>query len=223
MKKIFILSFVCAASVTAVSCQEKIEEPVPQPKEPQSWTVASSEVTYKSGETFRVNGTLVDAMGMESTIDGFCTSTDDSVLYADGGWDVVALAPGTAVINSEVRFYNHGISKPSSLFQQTVNVTIVPEDRILTGLNAGAMSRTMKRGDSVILTVEAIYANGERKRIHPMLLEWDVKDDGIQHVTYVKRTSEIRAHQEGGPTELTVSFTENGIKVSTVLSIEVTE
>ena len=221
MKKIFILSFVCAASVTAVSCQEKIEEPVPQPQEPQSWRVNSPEVTYRTCENFRVNGTLVDAMGMESTICGFCTSPDNSVVYADGGWDVVALAPGTAVVNAEVRFYNHGISKPSSLFQQTVNVTVVPEDRILTGLNAGALTRTMKRGDSFTIDIEAIYANGERKRIHPMLLEWDVKDDGMQHIVYIKRTGEIKAYQEGGPTEVILSFTENGIEVKTVLTIGV--
>lgn len=162
-------------------------------------------------------------MGTESTIDGLCTGTDEAVLYTDGGWDVVALAPGTAVVNAEVRFYNHGISSPSSVFRQTVNVTVIPEDRVLAGLDAGAKSLTMKRGDSVILSVDAVYADGSRKRLSPMLLGWSVQDEGAQHVTYNVMTGEVRACQTGGPTELTVSFTENGTEVCTVLTIEVVE
>lgn len=209
--------------MAAVSCQKEMDEPAPRPQEPRSWTVNSSEITCRAGETFRVEGTLVNALGMESVMSGLCTSADKSVVYADGGWDVVALSSGTAVINAEVRFYNHGISHPSSVFSQTVNVTVQPEDRVLARLDVGSKMLTMNRGDSFILSADAVYADGSRKHINPMLLGWSVQDDGAQHITYNRTTGEVKAFQKGGPTELTISFTENGVDISTTLTIEVVD
>lgn len=206
-----------------VSCSKNIGEQANQASEPKSWTVPASEMTYTEGSTFTVEGLLIDAYGAESILKGLCTCDDVDVLYTDGGWDVIALAPGTAVLDAEVRFYNKGITTPSSVFKQSIDVTVLPEERVLSGIDPGSTTLTIKCGDSIFLKVDAVYADGTRKYINPILLDYEMEDDGTQHITYDAKTGEIKACQAGGPTRLTIFFSEKSITAHTAITVNIVD
>lgn len=206
-------------AAASVSC-ENVGGPVPAPEEngAVSWTPSHEAYDIRVGETVVIGGTLLYADGRAEAMDAFSTSENPDIAKADGGYAVVGVAPGRAAVNAEVRIGRSG-ARPSeqAVFGRRVYVNVAPEDRRLENLELSPAEVTLARGESVSITVSAVYPDGTRKEVSPSLCSWEAEDDGAQHVTY--EPGRVTSRQGGGWTVIRASYSESGKTVSGTMRV----
>lgn len=209
-------AFLAAASV---SC-ENVDAPVPALEEngAVSWTPSYEAYDIRVGETVVIGGTLLYADGRTEAVDAFSTSENPDIAKADGGYAVVGVAPGRAAVNAEVRT-GRSSARPSEecVFGKRVYVNVAPEDRRLLALELSPAEAVLARGESVSITVSAVYPDGTRKEVSPSLCVWEAEDDGAQHVTY--EPGRVISRQGSGWTVIRASYSESGRTVSGTMRV----
>lgn len=178
-----------------------------------SWTPAVESLTIFVGETATVSGVTVFDDGTKIEQEALCTSKDEKIVFADGGYSIVGLAPGTAYVSAMVAHYAAGdISAPIAVFQKDIQVTVKGDGTEVTALELSPAEVTLKRGEEVTLKIYASYPDGTKREISPKVCRWSVTDDGEQHIVY-DSDGKVRGMQGTGETILTAEYTENGVTV----------
>lgn len=201
------------AVLCLVSCGKENQPEVKETVKAVSWTPAVESLTISVGETATVSGVTVFDDGTKIEQEALCTSKDDKIVFADGGYSIVGLAPGTAYVSAMVAHYAAGdISAPIAVFQKDIQVTVKGDGTEVTALELSPAEVTLKRGEEVTLKIYASYPDGTKREISPKVCRWSVTDDGEQHIVY-DSDGKVRGMQGTGETILTAEYTENGVTV----------
>ena len=201
------------AVLCLVSCGKENQPEVKETVKAVSWTPAVESLTIFVGETATVSGVTVFDDGTKIEQEALCTSKDDKIVFADGGYSIVGLAPGTAYVSAMVAHYAAGdISAPIAVFQKDIQVTVKGDGTEVTALELSPAEVTLKRGEEVTLKIYASYPDGTKREISPKVCRWSVTDDGEQHIVY-DSDGKVRGMQGTGETILTAEYTENGVTV----------
>lgn len=201
------------AVLCLVSCGKENQPEVKETVKAVSWTPAVESLTIFVGETATVSGVTVFDDGTKIEQEALCTSKDEKIVFADGGYSIVGLAPGTAYVSAMVAHYAAGdISAPIAVFQKDIQVTVKGDGTEVTALELSPAEVTLKRGEEVTLKIYASYPDGTKREISPKVCRWSVTDDGEQHIVY-DSDGKVRGMQGTGETILTAEYTENGVTV----------
>ena len=201
------------AVLCLVSCGKENQPEVKETVKAVSWTPAVESLTISVGETATVSGVTVFDDGTKIEQEALCTSKDEKIVFADGGYSIVGLAPGTAYVSAMVAHYAAGdISAPIAVFQKDIQVTVKGDGTEVTALELSPAEVTLKRGEEVTLKIYASYPDGTKREISPKVCRWSVTDDGEQHIVY-DSDGKVRGMQGTGETILTAEYTENGVTV----------
>ena len=201
------------AVLCLVSCGKENIPEVKEPAKAVSWTPNAESLTISVGETATVSGETVFDDGTKTEQEALCTSKDDKIVFADGGYSIVGLAPGTAYVSAWVAYYAAGdISAPIAVFQKDIQVTVKGDGTEVTALELSPAEVTLKRGEEVTLKIYASYPDGTKREISPKVCRWSVTDDGEQHIIY-DSDGKVRGMQGTGETILTAEYTENGVTI----------
>ena len=201
-----LLAVLCLAS-----CEKENQTVVNEPSKAVSWTPFEESLTLSVGETATINGETVYSDGSKIEETALCTSKNENIVFADGGYKIIGLAPGTAYVDARVAYYAVGnLSTPEALFQKEIKVTVVSSGTELSGLELSPAEVSIKRGDEVAFKVFATYADGSRREISPRVCKWNATDDGAQHIVY-DSDGKVRGMQGTGETILIAEYTEDGV------------
>ena len=201
------------AVLCLVSCGKENQPEVKETVKAVSWTPAVESLTIFVGEAATVSGVTVFDDGTKIEQEALCTSKDEKIVFADGGYSIVGLAPGTAYVSAMVAHYAAGdISAPIAVFQKDIQVTVKGDGTEVTALELSPAEVTLKRGEEVTLKIYASYPDGTKREISPKVCRWSVTDDGEQHIVY-DSDGKVRGMQGTGETILTAEYTENGVTV----------
>jgi hypothetical protein len=201
------------AVLCLVSCGKENIPEVKEPAKAVSWTPNAESLTISVGETATISGETVFDDGTKTEQEALCTSKDESIVFANGGYSIVGLAPGTAYVSARVAYYAAGdISAPIAVFQKDIQVTVKGDGAEVSALELSPAEVTLKRGEEVTLKIYASYPDGTKREISPKVCKWSVTDDGEQHIIY-DSDGKVRGMQGTGETILTAEYTENGVTV----------
>lgn len=201
------------AVLCLVSCGKENQPEVKETVKAVSWTPAVESLSISVGETATVSGVTVFDDGTKIEQEALCTSKDEKIVFADGGYSIVGLAPGTAYVSAMVAHYAAGdICAPIAVFQKDIQVTVKGDGTEVTALELSPAEVTLKRGEEVTLKIYASYPDGTKREISPKVCRWSVTDDGEQHIVY-DSDGKVRGMQGTGETILTAEYTENGVTV----------
>ena len=201
------------AVLCLVSCGKENQPEVKETVKAVSWTPAVESLSISVGETATVSGVTVFDDGTKIEQEALCTSKDEKIVFANGGYSIVGLAPGTAYVSAMVAHYAAGdICAPIAVFQKDIQVTVKGDGTEVTALELSPAEVTLKRGEEVTLKIYASYPDGTKREISPKVCRWSVTDDGEQHIVY-DSDGKVRGMQGTGETILTAEYTENGVTV----------
>lgn len=218
MKKLFLKVASVVTTVFALmlgtSCtEEKIEkENGVNTSEvvPVSWTPERMSYTIHIGESVTVDGTLAYSNGKTQSMKGLCTSLNPSVVRASESFEALGMELGTAKVLAKVSFTDQ--AGAVQVFDSEVTIEVVPEAGDPVRLELVPDDITIGRGESFIYTVTVVYQDGRRKEIAPSLCDWDVEDDGAQHLSYGK-DGKITGMQGPGETVVTATYDKEGPRI----------
>jgi hypothetical protein len=219
---------VTAAAITVsltalVSCEKENTPSVQDGScEPVSWIPDSPEITILPGETAKVYGTVTWSDG-HKTSDFEATrinSADKDIVWTYGGWNMVGVTPGESTATAETGAWT-GSWEGERNFSQEIKVTVVNPEKPIIGLELSPAHATIKAGEEINFKVYAVYAD-TRREISPIVCDFDVTDDGAQHIAYIFKDGKanVNASQGTGETYFKATYVENGITVEANSTIE---
>lgn len=211
----FAAMMAMTAMISLTSCSKEDQLPDDSSFEPVSWTPNTREITILPGESAKIYGTVVFSDGRTTPdIEAVNINAESrDVVWTNGGWEVVGWAPGTDTVTANVRM--GGSWEGQKEFFQNVTVNVVNPSEPITALEISPASATLKHDETIHFKFYAVYA-GSRREISPVVCDFEVSDDGSQHLSYTFSGKEayVDTAQETGETYVTATYTENGVTVS---------
>ncbi len=208
----FAAMMAMAAMISLTSCSKEDQLSDDSTLVPVSWTPNSREITLAPGESTKIYGTVVFSDGRTSSnIEAVNINAEScDVVWTYGGWEMVGLAPGTCTVTANVRM--SGSWKGQMEFFQDVTVNVVKPEKPLTGIEISPAEATIREGETINFKVYAVYADS-RREISPVVCDFEVFDDGNQHVSsmFSGKDAYVTGSQGIGETRIKVIYTENGV------------